>query len=487
MVSSIVIENEQIGPTRYIARLGILFDRARAGQLLGTGSAAGRRSAPFLVIPVLQTGAFHQSFETRNEWLRAWNRFRTGGSAIDYVRTSGSGPDPLLLNVGQTRRPGRGWWRMLLDNYGAADVSVPELHLKRTYPGGPAYGTFTARYSPDNRVLGRFTLRAGSSEAIPRMLGRRRAPARPRLHAALEAGLLTPDPTLVVVEPALLSEWPKRSSACLSALLRRRGRRASRGRRCPRSRSDRRRGHHPVDTPVAAAIGQAELAVSRVPGVHLGADRQPCRRRRFDHARHFLRRSRRARRRAAGAGLVGQRRGRVHAHLAPGARRPAARARAGRRRESGVGVNQIALPLDWPVADGDDDFLISDANRTAFDHLKRWSVWPVPITLLTGPPSRAAACLAASSSARPAGRLFDNAQRHDEELLFHAWNDARSAAVRCSSSPISRRPAGTSRCPICARASPPRPQIQIEDPDEPCSPSSIAKLLGDRGSSSRRT
>ena len=39
MVSSIVVEREQIGPNRYIADLGILFDRARAGELLGVGAA----------------------------------------------------------------------------------------------------------------------------------------------------------------------------------------------------------------------------------------------------------------------------------------------------------------------------------------------------------------------------------------------------------------------------------------------------------------
>ena len=32
-------------------------------------------------------------------------------------------------------------------------------------------------------------------------------------------------------------------------------------------------------------------------------------------------------------------------------------------------MNQIALPLDWPVADRDEDFLISDCNRAAFEHL----------------------------------------------------------------------------------------------------------------------
>src|SRR3546814_13635750 len=59
---------------------------------------------------------------------------------------------------------------MILDSYGAADVVVPEVHLKRLYPGGPAIGTFTARFGPDNAVLDRFTLRVENSGAIPRLL-----------------------------------------------------------------------------------------------------------------------------------------------------------------------------------------------------------------------------------------------------------------------------------------------------------------------------
>src|SRR3954462_15844839 len=35
IVSSINVEHEEIGPNRYIADLGILFDRARAAQFLG--------------------------------------------------------------------------------------------------------------------------------------------------------------------------------------------------------------------------------------------------------------------------------------------------------------------------------------------------------------------------------------------------------------------------------------------------------------------
>jgi hypothetical protein len=264
IVSGIIIEQEQIGPTRYIARLGVLFDRARAGQLLGVGPLAGRRSAPMLVIPVFLTGSSVQTFESRNEWQKAWARFRTGGSAIDYVRPTGSGIDPLLLNVMQTKRPGRAWWRMLLDQYGAADVVVPEVHLKRLYPGGPAIGTFTARFGPDNRVLDRFSLRVENSAAIPRLLdeGVRRLDAS--YTRALEFGVLTPDPTLIIEEPEVLDDAAEQIEA------------ANEGATLPTTPST---ADIPVpvgaatsfslqvDTPTAAAIQQAELAVSRIPGI----------------------------------------------------------------------------------------------------------------------------------------------------------------------------------------------------------------------------
>src|SRR6185295_17376585 len=174
----------------------------RTGQLLGV-SGDIQRSAPMLVIPVMTTGSSAYSFEFRNGWQRAWAQYRTAGSAIDYVRPSGTGIDPLVLNNAQTLRRGRGWWRMLLDQYGAADIVVPELDLRRLYPGGPAIGVFSARYGPDNLLIGRFELTARNSADIPRMLdeGVRRLDL---LYAqALDRGLLRPDPTLVIVQPPL--------------------------------------------------------------------------------------------------------------------------------------------------------------------------------------------------------------------------------------------------------------------------------------------
>lgn len=204
IVSAVSVEEEFIGPHRYIARLGVLFDRARAGQLLGiTGNIA--RSAPMLVIPVQWIGSTPQSFETRTEWQKAWARFRAGNSAIDYVRPTGTGADPLLLNVMQTGRPGRSWWRMLLDQYGAADVIVPEVRLNWRYPGGPVVGHFSVRHGPDGISLASFVLRVNTDAALPKLLdeGVRRIDLA--LVQAMADHRLQPDPSLVI-EPEATEE-----------------------------------------------------------------------------------------------------------------------------------------------------------------------------------------------------------------------------------------------------------------------------------------
>ena len=144
-------------------------------------------------------------------------------------------------------------------------------------------------------------------------------------------------------------------------------------------------------------------------------------------------------------------------------------------------MNQIALPFQWPVADRDEDFLISEANRAAFEHFQRWSLWPVMATLLTGPRKSGRSLLGRIFVRKTGGRLFDDAEEHEEENLFHAWNEAQA----------SRKP-----LLIVAAAPPPRwdvklpdlrsrlaatPQIAIAPPDDALLAALILKLLGDRG------
>ncbi|NLR71146.1 heavy-metal-associated domain-containing protein [Novosphingobium sp. ERN07] len=208
MVSAVVVEREQVGPRRYIATLGVIFDRARTGERLGmTGARA--RSAPLLVIPVLYQGGVATVFETRTPWQKAWAEYRTGNSAIDYVRPTGAGSDSLLLTAGQLDRRSRNWWRMILDEFGASDVIMPIARLEREFPGGPVKSTFTARYGPDNRFLGSFTLTAKNEGEVPKMMEQAIGQLDRIFTQALADGTLKPDPTLNMVtqiDQALIDE-----------------------------------------------------------------------------------------------------------------------------------------------------------------------------------------------------------------------------------------------------------------------------------------
>jgi hypothetical protein len=197
LVSAIIVQEEQIGPKRYIARLGVSFDRARAGQLLGI-RGIGRKSAPLLVIPIMHSGGASYVFERQTPWQAAWAKFRTADSRIDYVRPSGAGGESLLLNAGQMDRRSRNWWRVILDQFGAADVIYPIVRLERQYPGGPLVGHFSARYGPENRFLGSFTLRAASSKEIPKMMAEGVIKMDEMLQQGFAAGRLRAEASLLL-------------------------------------------------------------------------------------------------------------------------------------------------------------------------------------------------------------------------------------------------------------------------------------------------
>lgn len=200
IVSAIIVEQEQIGPKRYIATLGVMFDRARAGSILGVGG--GRlRSPPLLVLPIMWSGGSPQVFENRTEWQKAWARFRSGESAIDYVRPYGSDSESLVLTAGQANRPSRRWWRNILDQFGAADVIIPIVRLTYTYPGGPVRARFTARYGPDNKYIASFSLKVDRSEDIPTMLDQGVTRLDNIYSAALSRGILKTDKSLIIEDP----------------------------------------------------------------------------------------------------------------------------------------------------------------------------------------------------------------------------------------------------------------------------------------------
>ena len=144
-------------------------------------------------------------------------------------------------------------------------------------------------------------------------------------------------------------------------------------------------------------------------------------------------------------------------------------------------MNQIALPLAWPVADREEDFLLSEANQPAFDHLRRWSTWPVMASILVGPRKSGRSLLGRIFVRKTGGRLFDNAEDHDEETLFHAWNEAqesRRPLLIIASSP----PAGWGiALPDLRSRLGATPVVEIGEPDDPLIAALVGKLLADRG------
>jgi len=257
IVSGIEVEEEQIGPNRYIAKLGVLFDRARAGQILGVGGGVAR-SLPLLVIPLQWSGGRPQTFAD-TEWQSAWARFRAGSGSIDYVRPRGTGPDALLLNAGQIGRRNRVWWRALLDQYGAADVLSPKVTLTRQWPGGPVIGYFTACYGPDDLVLTRFTLRAENAAALAAMLDEGVNRMDEAYSRAQAMGNLRPDPTLVIEEPVDPEDLPE-EEGLLEDLTPGAGNAAT-----PAAGSS--TITIQFETPDAASVMRGESAVRGVPGI----------------------------------------------------------------------------------------------------------------------------------------------------------------------------------------------------------------------------
>ena len=155
MVSAVVIEREQMGPHRYIASLGVIFDRARAGEVLGmTGERS--RSAPLLIVPVTYSGGAATLYEVRTPWQRAWAEYQTANSSIDYVRPNGAGGESLLLTAGQMERRSRTWWRNILDQFGAADVIMP-------LPGSSGNILVARSRAPSPRAMAPTTVSSASS------------------------------------------------------------------------------------------------------------------------------------------------------------------------------------------------------------------------------------------------------------------------------------------------------------------------------------
>lgn len=143
-------------------------------------------------------------------------------------------------------------------------------------------------------------------------------------------------------------------------------------------------------------------------------------------------------------------------------------------------ADQIALPLDWPQVGEDRRFILSDANRAAFEHFRQWAMWPVKATILAGPRRSGRSLLARGFVNRVGGRLFDQAEVHDEEELFHAWNQAQETGR-----PLVMITGGAAPWPVNLPDLRTRlavtPVTRIEQPDDALFGPLISLLFADRG------
>ena len=169
IVAGIESQGERFSMTRYIARLGVVFDRSRTAEYLA-GSDGALQSPPMLLLPLLSDGAVRRVYDAKTPWLAAWQRFRETVTPVDYVLASGGAGENLLLTGWQATRPDRQSWRNILNRFDAVDVLTAEARLVRQWPGGPVTGLFIARHGPDATELGRVRLQTGDDAGVDAML-----------------------------------------------------------------------------------------------------------------------------------------------------------------------------------------------------------------------------------------------------------------------------------------------------------------------------
>ena len=144
-------------------------------------------------------------------------------------------------------------------------------------------------------------------------------------------------------------------------------------------------------------------------------------------------------------------------------------------------ADQIALPLDWPQTEGESRFIVSAANRSAFDHFRNWSLWPVKTTVLTGPRRSGRTLLARSFAERVHGRVIDQADNRDEEEVFHAWNDAQDSGLPLVLVADDAPPVWSPKLPDLRTRLAITPVTTINQPDDALFEALIQLLFADRG------
>ena len=144
-------------------------------------------------------------------------------------------------------------------------------------------------------------------------------------------------------------------------------------------------------------------------------------------------------------------------------------------------MSQIALPLDWPAAADERDFLVTPANEGVVRHFERWGTWPVMASLLLGPRKSGRSLLGRIVAQRFGGELADNAEDWAEVALFHAWNRAQERRRPLVIVADREPPDWAIRLPDLASRIAATPRVVLSKPDAALAAGLLEKLLNQRG------
>lgn len=90
-------------------------------------------------------------------------------------------------------------------------------------------------------------------------------------------------------------------------------------------------------------------------------------------------------------------------------------------------MRQIALPLSAGAENSPSRIVVGNANAGVVDALSDPSAWPFRTAILFGPPRSGKSLLAAWFAQTGKGEAIDDADRIDEDALFHRWNRAQES------------------------------------------------------------
>lgn len=145
-------------------------------------------------------------------------------------------------------------------------------------------------------------------------------------------------------------------------------------------------------------------------------------------------------------------------------------------------MSQIGLPFAWGEQAGPGEFIVAEPNRLAARHIEQWREWPIPISILSGPPRSGKSLLARHFAAISGGTVIDDANRRDNQALFHAWNVARDSGVPLLLIAREAPQSWTVSLPDLRSRLAAAPHVRIEEPDEALMIALIEAGLGQAGS-----